>query len=83
MSTKNSLKKEVELCGEFIHGDDDGLIICLEISGTEHSHHDGEECLKCRKATPEEEAACRALWEKDEDACVHLKDNKVIDIREQ
>lgn len=79
---KKREEDEAEPCGEFLHDDAwDGLIICLETSGTEHSHHDGQGCLKHRKATPEEEAACRKLWAKDEDAVIHLKDGKVVDIR--
>jgi len=74
-------EEEAELCGEFLHDDaEEGLIICMELAGTEHSHHDGQEYLKHRKATPEEEAACRKLWKENENAVVHLKDGKVVDI---
>lgn len=81
-SAREVFEEEAEKCGQFCHADQgDGLTICEEPAGTEHSHHDGEH--KCRVATPEEEAECRRLWDEDENAVVHLKDDKVVDLSKQ
>lgn len=82
-SAQEVFEEEAEQCGQFCHADQgDGLTICEEVAGIEHSHHDGEH--KCRKAEPEEEAECRRLWaENGVDAVVHLKDDKVVDLSKQ
>ncbi len=77
-------EEEAEKCGQFCHADvGDGLTICEEPGGTEHSHHDGDH--KCRTATPEEEAACRAIWDADKegDTVVHLKNGRVVDLSKE
>ncbi len=81
-SSQEVFEEEVEKCGAFCHDDHgDGLTICEEVSGTEHSHHDDNH--QCRKATAEEEKECLELWKANEEAVVHLKDGKVVDITKE